>query len=173
MRPRSGVCLPATPGSGWVYLRMAERSRYGKPQYEKLAWQVGFPRTPDPPGPGAGGRQWRGGPSPPPNTPWVHFPINCWFLLAEIGCCIEMILSFLAWATSQGIWSDNSAAWVPSSDEKVNTPIWSNCWVSTKSTKCSKCSDNTVLPVKTILNCSPVGCNYELNDKNGLGQGRR
>jgi hypothetical protein len=41
------------------------------------------------------------------------------------------------------------------------------------STKCSKCSDNTVLPVKTILNCSPVGCNYELNDKNGLGQGRR
>ena len=38
-------------------------------------------------------------------------------------------------------------------------------------TKCTKCSDNTVLPVKTILNCSPSGCSYEMNDKNGLGQG--
>ena len=39
-------------------------------------------------------------------------------------------------------------------------------------TACTKCSDNTVLPVKTILNCSPTGCNYQLNDPNGLGQGR-
>lgn len=39
-------------------------------------------------------------------------------------------------------------------------------------TACSKCSDNTVLPVKTIINCSPEGCNYILNDPNGLGQGR-
>ena len=36
---------------------------------------------------------------------------------------------------------------------------------------CTKCSDNTVLPVKTILNCTPEGCNYQMNDPNGLGQG--
>jgi hypothetical protein len=38
-------------------------------------------------------------------------------------------------------------------------------------TACTKCSDNTVLPVKTIINCTPEGCNYMLNDPNGLGQG--
>ncbi len=38
--------------------------------------------------------------------------------------------------------------------------------------KCGKCSDNTVLPVKTILNCSPESCTYQMNDPNGLGQGR-
>ena len=38
-------------------------------------------------------------------------------------------------------------------------------------TACTKCSDNTVLPVKTILNCSSTGCNYQMNDPNGLGQG--
>ena len=38
--------------------------------------------------------------------------------------------------------------------------------------KCNKCSDNTVLPVKTILNCSPESCTYQMNDPNGLGQGR-
>ena len=40
-------------------------------------------------------------------------------------------------------------------------------------TACTKCSDNTVLPVKTILNCTPTGCNYKMNDPNGLGQGRQ
>ena len=38
--------------------------------------------------------------------------------------------------------------------------------------KCNKCSDNTVLPVKTTLNCSPESCTYQMNDPNGLGQGR-
>lgn len=38
-------------------------------------------------------------------------------------------------------------------------------------TACTKCSDNTVLPVKTILNCNPTGCNYKMNNPNGLGQG--
>lgn len=38
-------------------------------------------------------------------------------------------------------------------------------------TACNKCSDNTVLPVKTILNCTPTGCNYKMNDPNGVGQG--
>ena len=38
-------------------------------------------------------------------------------------------------------------------------------------TACTKCSDNTVLPVKTILNCNPTGCNYSMNNPNGLGQG--
>ena len=42
-----------------------------------------------------------------------------------------------------------------------------------KITACTKCSDNTVLPVKTVLNCNPKGCNYEMNDPNGLGQGRK
>ena len=41
-----------------------------------------------------------------------------------------------------------------------------------KLTACGKCSDNTVLPVKTILNCTPTGCNYKMNDPSGLGQGR-
>ncbi len=38
-------------------------------------------------------------------------------------------------------------------------------------TACTKCSDNTVLPIKTIINCSPTGCDYQLNDPNGLGIG--
>ena len=25
--------------------------------------------------------------------------------------------------------------------------------------------------LKTILNCTPTGCNYKLNDPNGVGQG--
>ena len=40
-------------------------------------------------------------------------------------------------------------------------------------TACTKCTDNTVLPVRTILNCDPEGCNYMLNNPNGLGQGRK
>ena len=40
-----------------------------------------------------------------------------------------------------------------------------------KLTECTTCKDDTVLPVKTILNCNPEGCNYEINDNNGLGQG--
>lgn len=39
-------------------------------------------------------------------------------------------------------------------------------------TKCTKCSDNTVLPVKTVLNCSTDSCTYQMNDPNGLGQAR-
>jgi len=38
--------------------------------------------------------------------------------------------------------------------------------------KCTKCSDNTVLPVKTVLNCSTDSCTYQMNDPNGLGQAR-
>ena len=29
-------------------------------------------------------------------------------------------------------------------------------------TACTKCTDNTVLPVRTIINCTPEGCNYIL-----------
>ena len=36
---------------------------------------------------------------------------------------------------------------------------------------CTKCSDNTVLPVKTVINCSQDSCTYRMNDQNGLGQG--
>jgi len=39
-----------------------------------------------------------------------------------------------------------------------------------KLTECTTCSDNTVLPVKTVLNCNSDGCNYEINDVNGVGQ---
>jgi len=39
--------------------------------------------------------------------------------------------------------------------------------------KCTKCSDNTVLPVKTMLNCSTDSCTYSLVNPNGLGQGRQ
>ena len=41
-----------------------------------------------------------------------------------------------------------------------------------KSVMCTKCSDNTVLPVKTVLNCSTDSCTYQMNDPNGLGQAR-
>ena len=40
-------------------------------------------------------------------------------------------------------------------------------------TACTKCTDNTVLPVRTIINCTPEGCNYRLNHPKGLGQGRK
>ena len=40
------------------------------------------------------------------------------------------------------------------------------------STKCTKCTDNTVLPVQTVINCTPEGCNYKMNDPAGIGQGR-
>ena len=40
-------------------------------------------------------------------------------------------------------------------------------------TKCTKCSDNTVLPTKTVINCSPTGCNYQMGDPSGLGQYRQ
>ena len=39
-------------------------------------------------------------------------------------------------------------------------------------TKCTKCTDNTVLPVNTVINCTPLGCSYKLNDHSGIGQGR-
>ena len=39
--------------------------------------------------------------------------------------------------------------------------------------KCTKCSDDTVLPVKTMLNCSTDSCTYSLVNQNGLGQGRQ
>ena len=42
-----------------------------------------------------------------------------------------------------------------------------------ETTACTKCSDNTVLPVKTIQNCTPTGCNYQINDQNGIGLGRK
>ena len=40
-------------------------------------------------------------------------------------------------------------------------------------TACTSCSDNTVMPVKTVQNCTPTGCNYQMNDPNGLGQYRQ
>jgi len=36
---------------------------------------------------------------------------------------------------------------------------------------CTKCSDNTVLPVKTYVTCYPDTCEYNVVNKNGLGQG--
>ena len=40
-------------------------------------------------------------------------------------------------------------------------------------TACTKCSDNTVLATNTVINCSPTGCNYQMNDPSGLGQYRQ
>lgn len=39
-------------------------------------------------------------------------------------------------------------------------------------TKCTKCTDDTVLPVKTVQNCNAEGCVTSLNDPNGLGHDR-
>jgi hypothetical protein len=41
-----------------------------------------------------------------------------------------------------------------------------------KVTACTTCTDNTVLPVKTVINCGPQGCTYKMNDPSGVGQGR-
>jgi len=40
-------------------------------------------------------------------------------------------------------------------------------------TACTKCSDNTVLSTNTVINCSPTGCSYQMNDPSGLGQYRQ
>ena len=40
-------------------------------------------------------------------------------------------------------------------------------------TACTKCSDNTVLATNTVINCSPTGCSYQMNDPSGLGQYRQ
>jgi len=42
-----------------------------------------------------------------------------------------------------------------------------------KKTACTKCSDNTVLSTNTVINCSPTGCSYQMNDPSGLGQYRQ
>jgi len=39
-------------------------------------------------------------------------------------------------------------------------------------TKCTKCSDNTVVPVKTVQNCNAEGCVTAVNDPRGLGTDR-
>ena len=39
-------------------------------------------------------------------------------------------------------------------------------------TSCSQCKDNTLLPVKTEVNCYPDTCTYNVVNKMGLGQGR-
>ena len=39
-------------------------------------------------------------------------------------------------------------------------------------TACTKCSDDTVLPVKTSVTCYPDTCKYNVVNKEGLGQGR-
>jgi hypothetical protein len=39
--------------------------------------------------------------------------------------------------------------------------------------KCNTCNDVTVLPSKTILNCSKDSCTYSMNDSSGLGQERQ
>mgnify|MGYP006126890407 FL=1 len=39
--------------------------------------------------------------------------------------------------------------------------------------KCNTCNDVTVLPSKTILNCSTDSCTYRMNDSSGLGQERQ
>ena len=37
--------------------------------------------------------------------------------------------------------------------------------------ECKTCSDNTILPVKNVINCGPTSCNTSLNDPNGVGLG--
>ena len=42
-----------------------------------------------------------------------------------------------------------------------------------ENTACQGCESNdTVIPDKIIQNCSPTGCNYVLNDENGIGVAR-
>jgi len=39
-------------------------------------------------------------------------------------------------------------------------------------TKCTKCPDNTVLPVATVQNCNPEGCVMAVKNPRGLGTDR-
>jgi len=41
-----------------------------------------------------------------------------------------------------------------------------------QSMKCTSCTYDTVLPVKTVMNCTQGVCNISLNDANGLGLDR-
>tara|TARA_B100002019_G_scaffold111077_1_gene95543 strand:+ start:442 stop:789 length:348 start_codon:yes stop_codon:yes gene_type:complete len=43
--------------------------------------------------------------------------------------------------------------------------------VEREKTACTKCTDNTVLPVKTYVTCYPDTCKYNVVNKEGLGQG--
>ena len=49
-------------------------------------------------------------------------PTQRWLRSSEIGCCRAISASFRAWATSGSTRLGRSAAAVPSSGEKVNTP---------------------------------------------------
>jgi hypothetical protein len=68
---------------------------------------------------------------------------------------------------SKGSWLDRY--YLINNGEAIHSKIMTGV---VSSTKCTKCTDNTVLPVQTVINCSPVGCNYKLNDPSGIGQGR-
>ena len=43
--------------------------------------------------------------------------------------------------------------------------------VEKQNTQCTTCTDNTVLPVKTVVNCAPTGCTFAVHDPKGLGLG--
>jgi hypothetical protein len=47
-------------------------------------------------------------------------------------------------------------------------------WMKTEAQEmaCTKCSDNTVLPVQTYVTCYPDTCKFNVVNKEGLGQGR-
>jgi len=68
---------------------------------------------------------------------------------------------------SKGSWLDEY--YMMHNSESVHSKMMAEVEASTK---CTKCTDNTVLPVKTIINCMPEGCNYKMNDPSGIGQGR-
>ena len=69
---------------------------------------------------------------------------------------------------SQGMGSWEYRTYLTQNSEKIRNQFIQQ---QESITTCTKCSDNTVLPVKTVFNCNPEGCNYQLNDEMGLGQG--
>jgi len=69
---------------------------------------------------------------------------------------------------SQGMGSWEYRTYLTHNAEKIRSELIKK---QESLTACTKCTDNTVLPVKTVFNCTPEGCNYQMNDPNGLGQG--
>ena len=70
-------------------------------------------------------------------------------------------------AGDQGSWSERQ--YLIHNAEQIHQQMVSDMEAQTA---CTKCPDNTVLPVKTSVTCYPDMCKYNVVNKGGLGQGR-
>lgn len=71
--------------------------------------------------------------------------------------------------------SQGKTSWLYRQDLINNRDQWHQQFMQemNTNTKCNTCKDNTVLEVKNIQQCTPMGCSYTVNDPQGLGLGRK